>query len=96
MFLPVDSPDAKILGDLDNNNPVVTFKKDEIEFILGSSWGQVYVDTIDGKCYLFPAKRYVLEKRWRPYKVKGWQNTRMSHKCDSSRTTAFTSNSLNF
>lgn len=96
MFLPVSSPHAKILGDFDSNNPVVTFKKEEIEFVIGNKWEQVYARTIDGERYLFPAKWYIIEKRWVPYKVKDWQETPISYECNGCHTTGFDPNTLKF
>ena len=95
MFLPVTSPE-QILGDFDSDDPAVTFKKEEIEFVLGSKWEQVYARIIDGEYYPFPAKWYVIEKRWVPYKVKDWHNTPMSYKCNGCHTTGFDPNTLEF
>lgn len=96
VFLPVSSPYAKILGDFSSNNPVVTFEKEEIEFVIGSKWEQVYARTIDGERYLFPAKWYVIEKRWVPYKVNDWQKTPMQYECDGCHTTGIDPKTLKF
>ena len=96
MFLPVSSPDAKILGDFDRGDPAVTFKKEEIEFVLGSKWEQVYARIIDGEYYPLPAKWYVIEKRWEPFKVDDWHETPMSYKCNGCHTTGFDPNTLEF
>jgi hypothetical protein len=89
MFLPVDSPDAKILGDFDSEDPAVTFTRNDIDFVLGSKWEQVYVTHIDGENYPLPAKWYVQQKRWVPYKVDSWKQTPLSYKCDGCHTTGF-------
>jgi len=89
MFLPVDSPDAKILGDFESGDPAVTFTREEIDFIIGSKWEQVYVTHIDGENYPLPAKWYVQQKRWVPYKVDSWKETPLSYKCDGCHTTGF-------
>ncbi|MCK5877898.1 MAG: hypothetical protein KAG43_09700, partial [Candidatus Marithrix sp.] len=94
IFLPVSSPDAKILGDFSSNDPVVTFKPEQIEFVIGSKWEQVYARIIDGEYYPFPAKWYVIEKRWVPYKVDDWHDTPMSYKCNGCHTTGFDPNTL--
>ncbi|MEN8190309.1 MAG: multiheme c-type cytochrome [Thermodesulfobacteriota bacterium] len=96
MFLPVSSPDAKILGDFESNDPAVTFTKEEIEFVLGSRWEQVYAHIIDGEYYILPAKWYVIEKRWVPYKVDDWRETPMSSKCNGCHTTGFDPNTMEF
>jgi len=96
MFLPVSSPDAKILGDFASGDPAVTFKKEEIEFVVGSKWEQVYARKIDGEYYPFPAKWYVMQQRWVPYKVDEWRDTPMSYKCNGCHTTGFDPNTLEF
>ncbi len=96
MFLPVTSPDAEILGDFDSGNPLVTFKKEEIEFVLGRKWEQIYARIIDGEYYPFPAKWYVIQKRWVPYKLEDWHQTPMSYKCNGCHTTGFDPNTLEF
>ncbi len=96
MFLPVSSPDAKILGDFESGDPAVTFKKEDIEFVLGSKWEQVYARMIDGEYYPFPAKWYVMQNRWVPYKVDDWHETPMSYKCNGCHTTGFDPNTLEF
>lgn len=96
MFRPVKTPDD-ILGDFENADPnVVTFAKDEIEYVVGNKWEQVYVRMIDGEYYPFPAKWYVIQKRWIPYKVKDWHKTPMSYKCNGCHTTGFDANTLKF
>ncbi|OOZ41530.1 cytochrome C [Solemya pervernicosa gill symbiont] len=96
MFRPVKS-DADILADFDNADPkVVTFDKSEIEYVVGNKWEQVYVRMIDGEYYLLPAKWYVIQKRWVPYKVKDWKETPMSYKCNGCHTTGFDPVTLKF
>ncbi len=96
MFLPVEHPDAKILGNFSLNDPSVTFKKEDIEYVIGSKWEQVYVQMIDGEYYPFPAKWYVIQKRWVPYKVDSWRETPLSYKCNGCHTTGFDPNTLKF
>jgi len=96
MFLPVNHPDAKILGDFSLNDPSVTFKKEDIEFIIGSKWEQVYARMIDGEYYLFPSKWYVIQKKWADYKVDSWHKTPLSYKCNGCHTTGFDPNTLKF
>ena len=47
MFHPVTDPN-QIMGDFSQKNPLVTFKKEEIEYVVGSKWEQVYVRMIEG------------------------------------------------
>nr|CRH04988.1 conserved exported protein of unknown function(with low similarity to Dihaem cytochrome c and contains 2 copies of Paired_CXXCH_1 domain) [Candidatus Magnetococcus massalia] len=95
MFRPVESDDD-ILGDFESDDPAVTFKKDEIEFVVGNKWEQVYVRIIDGEYYPFPAKWMVMLKKWVPYKVHNWQETTMSTKCNGCHTTGFDPQTLKF
>ncbi|MCP4695590.1 MAG: cytochrome C [Gammaproteobacteria bacterium] len=94
IFLPVGSAGAKILGDF--ADPAVTFKKEDIEFVIGRKWEQVYARIIDGEYYPFPAKWYVIEKRWVPYKADDWRDTQMSYQCNGCHTTGFDPNTLEF
>jgi predicted CXXCH cytochrome family protein len=96
MFRPVKSP-SDILGDFDNADPkVVTFSKEEVEYVVGNKWEQVYVRMIDGEYYPLPAKWYVMQNRWVPYKVKDWKETPMSYKCNGCHTTGFDATTLKF
>ncbi|MEG3639530.1 multiheme c-type cytochrome [Magnetococcus sp. PR-3] len=89
MFLPVTDPRAKLLGDFASGDPAVTFKPEDVEFVVGSKWEQVYVRRIEGEYYPLPAKWLVMQKRWVPYKVKDWKETPMSYKCNGCHTTGF-------
>ncbi len=95
MFRPVKS-DADILGDFTIKDPAVTFKKDDIEYVVGNRWEQVYVKMIEGEYYPLTAKWYVIQKRWVPYKVNDWHETKMSYQCNGCHTTGFDPNTLEF
>lgn len=88
MFRPVKS-DKDLLGDFNSSNPALTFKKEDVEFVVGNKWEQVYVRMIDGEYYPLPAKWYIIQKRWVPYKVNDWKDTPMSEKCNGCHTTGF-------
>jgi len=88
MFQPVQSP-QDIQGDFSQNNPVVTFNKDEIEFVIGNKWEQVYARMIDGEYYPFTAKWLITTQQWTPYKTETWRETPMSTKCNGCHTTGF-------
>lgn len=96
MFRPVKSP-SDILGNFDNADPaIVTFNKEEIQYVVGNKWEQVYVRMIDDEYYPLPAKWYVIQQRWVPYKVKDWKETPMSYKCNGCHTTGFDATTLKF
>lgn len=95
MFKIVDKPE-EILGNFDEKNPVVTFNKDDIEFVIGSKWEQVYARMIDGEYYPFTAKWMVVTQQWVPYKVNNWKDTPLSVKCNGCHTTGFNPQTYEF
>ncbi|MCK9355499.1 MAG: hypothetical protein M0P59_15330 [Gallionella sp.] len=88
IFIPV-TQDSDILGDFSKPDPAVTFKKEDIKFVVGSKWEQVYVHMVDGEYYPLTAKWMVMQKKWVPYKVKDWHETPMTKKCNGCHTTGF-------
>ena len=62
MFLPVTTGE-RILGDFNSSDPALTFKKEDVEYVLGSKWEQVYARMIDGEYYPLPAKWHVMLKK---------------------------------
>lgn len=95
MFHPVESPED-IQGDFESKDPVVTFKKDEIEFVIGNKWEQVYARIIDGEYYPFTAKWLITTQQWVPYKVNDWKETPLSTKCNGCHTTGFNPDTYEF
>ncbi len=95
IFRPVTSPEI-IVGDFEQNNPLVTFKKEEIEYVVGSKWEQVYMRMIDGEYYPFTAKWMITAQKWVPYKVHDWEKTPASTKCNGCHTTGFNEKSYAF
>jgi hypothetical protein len=88
MFRPVTEP-GDILGDFSKPDPAVTFKKEDIQFVVGNKWEQVYVRLIDGEYYPLTAKWLVMQKKWEPYKVKDWKETPMTKQCNGCHVTGF-------
>ena len=88
IFLPITSQ-SQILGDFDQNNPLVTFKKEDVTYVVGSKWEQVYMRMIDGEYYPFTAKWMVTTNKWVPYKVHKWKETPASIKCNGCHTTGY-------
>ncbi|MCP4275803.1 MAG: cytochrome C, partial [Gammaproteobacteria bacterium] len=76
-FRPVRGPED-LLGDFTSDNPALTFKQEEVEFVIGNKWEQVYVRMIDGEYYPLPAKWLIPLQKWIPYKVDSWRQTPMS------------------
>jgi len=88
MFRPVSTPED-IQGDFSQNDPAVTFTKDEIEYVIGNKWEQVYARMIDGEYYPLTAKWLITTQKWVPYKVDSWQETPLSPNCNGCHTTGF-------
>ena len=95
MFRPVKSPED-ILGDFNSKDPALTFKKEDVEFVVGNKWEQVYVKMIDGEYYPLTAKWYIQLNKWVPFKVKDWKETPMSPKCNGCHTTGFDPETFEF
>jgi len=66
---PKEHPDA-ILPDLSKQDPLVSFKKDDIAFVYGSRWKQRYFKKIGDDYFVLPAQWDVTNQVWRPYFVK--------------------------
>ncbi|MBI5892898.1 MAG: cytochrome C [Deltaproteobacteria bacterium] len=88
MFRPVKR-DSDILGDFSKPDPNVTFKKEDIQFVVGNKWEQVYVRMIDGEYYPLTARWMVMQNKWTPFKVQDWKETPMTKKCNGCHTTGF-------
>ncbi len=87
-FHPVRGPED-LLGDFTSDDPALTFKQEEVEFVIGNKWEQVYVRMIDGEYYPLPAKWLIPLQKWIPYKVDSWRQTPMSTQCNGCHTTGF-------
>lgn len=95
IFHPVNNPE-EILGDFDSDDPLVNFKKEDIKFVVGSKWEQVYARKIDGDYYPFTAKWMITTQKWVPYKVKKWRETPFSKNCNGCHTTGFNADTFEF
>lgn len=95
IFRPVTSAE-EILGDFLTPNPLVTFKKEDITYVIGSKWEQVYMRKIKDDYYVFPAKWMVTTQQWVPYKVHSWQKTPASIKCNGCHTTGYSKETHDF
>lgn len=94
-FRPI-GPNTPILGDFSSDDPALTFTKADIEYVIGNRYEQVYARMIDGEYYPLPAKWYVEEGKWVPYKVETWRETPLSTKCNGCHTTGFNAETLEF
>ncbi|MFQ5454682.1 MAG: multiheme c-type cytochrome [Nitrospirota bacterium] len=94
-FRPVRKPED-ILGDFSSKDPALTFDREDVEYVVGNKWEQVYVRKIDGEYYPLPAKWYIAKRKWVPYKVKDWKDTPMSRKCNGCHTTGFNPETFEF
>jgi len=87
---------SEILGDFTHPNPLVNFKKEDITYVVGSKWEQVYMHKINGEYYPFTAKWMVLTEKWKAYKVHTWKQTPASKKCNSCHTTGYSQDDFSF
>ncbi len=88
MFRPVTS-DADILGDFTSSDPLLTFSRDAVQYVVGNRWEQVYVTMTDGEYHPLPARWFIKQQKWVPYKVDSWQTFNMSKNCNGCHTTGF-------
>src|SRR5581483_4329401 len=56
-----------VVGDFSKLNPVVTFKKEDVEFTYGSKWKQRYLTKRGDEFYFFPAQWDIRNSVWRAY-----------------------------
>jgi len=66
---PKEHPDA-IIPDLKSGDPLITFTKDDIDFVYGSIWKQRYFKKVGDDYYVLPAQWDVTHKQWKPFFVK--------------------------
>jgi predicted CXXCH cytochrome family protein len=66
---PHQHPDA-IIPDLSKPDPLVTFSKNDIDFVYGSRWKQRYFKKVGEDYFPLPAQWDVTHKVWRPYLAK--------------------------
>jgi len=94
-FRPIRGPED-VLGDFESDDPALTFGKNEVQFVIGNRWEQVYATKIDGEYYPLPAKWYIAKKEWVPYKVDTWRKTPLSTQCNGCHTTGFDPDTFEF
>jgi len=95
MFRPVKSPED-IQGDFSTPNPLVTFDKSEIKFVVGNKWEQVYARKLDGEYYPLPAKWMITTQKWVSMKLTSEKDTPMSKTCNGCHTTGFDPSTFEF
>jgi len=87
IFRPVTSLDM-ILGDFSTPNPLRTFKKEDIDFVVGSQWEQVYLQKRGRNSYkIFPATWMITTQKWVPTEVH--QKDAVSKECNACHTTGY-------
>lgn len=95
MFRPAQAQD-ELAGDFDTPSQVRSFSRDQVEFVVGNRWEQVYARMIDGEYYPLPAKWLITARKWVPYKVDSWHETPMSERCNGCHTTGFDATTYEF
>src|SRR5215472_15579235 len=66
---PRASPDV-IIPDLSKADPLLSFKRGDIDFVYGSKWKQRYFRKVGNDYYPLPAQWDVEHRVWRAYFVK--------------------------
>ncbi len=94
MFHPAG--DQEILADFNRPDPALSFTKDDIQYVIGNKWEQIYVQMLNGEYYPLPAKWLVAQQRWEPYRVDTWRDTPMSMHCNGCHVTGFDVATLTF
>ncbi len=94
-FRPIDKPRNAILP-LVPSGAGRTFSEDEVEFVVGNKWENIFIRKIDGEYYPFTAKWLINKQKWVPYKVNSWKKVPMSKKCNGCHTTGFNPDTLEF
>lgn len=95
MFRPVKGP-QDLLGDFDSPSSVRTFKREDVQFVVGNRWEQVYVRMVDGEYYPLTAKWHIVQKKWVPFHVEDRKSVQMSYQCNGCHTTGFNAATLKF
>ena len=63
---PRERPSA-IVADFNTDNPLVTFRPEDVDFTYGSKWKQRYFTRIGDDFFVFPAQWDVRNREWRRY-----------------------------
>lgn len=95
MFRPVQGP-QDLLGDFDSPSEIRKFKREDVQFVVGNRWEQVYVHMVDGEYYPLTAKWHIIQKKWVPFHVDDWKSVKMSYQCNGCHTTGFNPATLKF
>ena len=59
-----------ILGDFSTPDPLVTFRKEDIDFTYGTKWKQRYFTKVGDDYAVFPAQWDIQNEQWRQYYVR--------------------------
>lgn len=88
MYQKSDQPGA-ILGDFSVDDPVRSFRRDEVAYTIGSRWEQMYVTRRNNEEFLLPAKWLIAQKKWATIDDTHRQNAPISKTCHGCHTTAY-------
>ena len=81
--------DANILGDFNSQDPDLTFKPEEVSWVLGGQYKQRYLTEIDGALFVLPAEWNVAAEEWVAYEVDSWQSRPYARFCAGCHTTGY-------
>lgn len=81
--------ESAILGDFTSNEPLRSFRKEDVAYTIGSRWEQMYVTRRGNEEYLLPAKWLIAQKKWAPLDATHRRNEPISKACHGCHTTAW-------
>ncbi len=84
---PADA--SNILGDFSSSGPDLTFKLEDVEWVLGGQYKQRYLTNIDGRLFVLPAEWNIVTGEWGAYHAEGWRLRPYSQYCAGCHTTGY-------
>jgi hypothetical protein len=84
---PVNVSD--ILGDFSGQDPIRTFTRDDVTWVVGGQYKQRYLTEIDGTLYVLPAEWNLEMNAWVPYEVENWRSRPYNQYCAGCHTTGY-------
>ncbi len=97
----MNGPDQTIVADFSSDEPILTFKLDDVDMVVGSRFKQRYAKKIGDDFYMLPAQWNVETKQWVNYQPKNdwwaaesiyppeWDKRPTSRLCEGCHTTGF-------
>ncbi|MBI5049117.1 MAG: cytochrome C [Deltaproteobacteria bacterium] len=88
-----------VLGDFTSKDPVLTFKPEDVDMLIGSRFKQRYAKKISDDYFIHPAEWNIAKKKWQPYVPKkdwwvpqypaDWDKKPASRLCEGCHQTGY-------